>query len=155
MAIVVPNVHAVAIAAGYSHTAAVLTDGRVQCWGGTSDGQLGNGVRGPGGISTPVFVSNLNGAVSVTAGYGHTCAVLSDGSVWCWGSNKDGELGNGMSGQFDVPVKVVNISNPISVSAGYFHTCALLRDGTLKAWGANTFGALANGNDMSSNVPVP
>jgi len=93
-------------------------------------------------------------AEQVSAGYAHTCAVLSDGRVKCWGWNQYGQLGNGTNDDSLVPVFVSGIDNAILVSAGYAHTCAVLGDGTVKCWGSNEAGQLGNGVTEDSTLPV-
>jgi alpha-tubulin suppressor-like RCC1 family protein len=82
-------------AAGENHTCAQATDGTLWCWGYNTDGEVGNGTTGLT-APTPVFVTSLNAdVVDVAAGFVHTCARKSDGSIWCWGQNVSGQLGDG------------------------------------------------------------
>jgi alpha-tubulin suppressor-like RCC1 family protein/subtilase family serine protease len=153
---------ATAVAAGYDHTCAVLSDSTVECWGANAFGQLGNGTNtGPQDCdgdpcsTLPVPVSGITTATAVSAGYLHTCAELSDGTVECWGYNGSGQLGDGTSLNFAVtPVSVFGISTATAVAAGVQHTCALLSDGTVKCWGANSSGQLGNGKTTDSSTPV-
>ena len=103
--------NAVAIAAGYGHTCALLAGGHVDCWGDNRLGELGDstttGVDCGGSCSTaPVAVSGITSAVAITTGASHSCALLSTGSVTCWGSNHYGQLGNDTQTDSDVPVPV-------------------------------------------------
>ena len=145
--------NAISIAAGYSHTCAVLSDGTVKCWGWNGYGQLGDGT-GSYQSNVPVLVTGISNAISIAAGNGHTCAVLSDGTVKCWGWNGSGQLGDGTSNSSNVPVLVTGISNAISIAAGNGHTCAVLSDGTVKCWGWNFYGQLGDGTGNPSYVPV-
>jgi alpha-tubulin suppressor-like RCC1 family protein len=91
---------ATSVVTGSFHTCALLTDGTIWCWGWESFGQLGNGVIAAGGIVTPVQVTGLPAGTQVTAisaGTSQNCALLANGSVWCWGEGDNGELGNGTS----------------------------------------------------------
>ena len=95
-------------AAGGAHSCTVLSTGRVQCWGQNTQGQLGDGTTF--GRTTPVMVSGITNAIEVSAGGGilsggsHTCALLSDGSVKCWGDNRYGQLGDGTMTNSSLPV---------------------------------------------------
>jgi alpha-tubulin suppressor-like RCC1 family protein len=138
-----------AVAAGEAHTCALLSGGGVKCWGYNSGGQLGNGKSGPGeDQAAPVAVSNLSGVTAVTAGKFHSCALLSSGSVKCWGENDHGQVGNGELGDGkyqSTPGNVSNLSGVAAVNARGRHSCALLVDGSVKCWGWNDWGQLGNG----------
>mgnify|MGYP003308661682 FL=1 len=112
------------------HACATLADGTVQCWGSNGDGQLADGTT----IYrlTPVLVSGITTATSVSAGGGHTCATLADGTVQCWGYNDKGQLGDGTTTHRLTPVLVSGITTATSVSTGGAHTCAMLADGTVQ-----------------------
>jgi len=125
----------------------------VKCWGDNIVGQLGDGSTVES--SVPVDVVGISDAVSISAGYDHTCAVLSSRAVKCWGYNWYGELGDGSNIDSNVPVDVVGISDAISISAGYDHTCAVLSSRAVKCWGANWYGQLGDGSSNTiSSVPV-
>ncbi len=97
--------------------------------------------------SAPTPPADLSGVIAVTAGLVHTCALLGDGTVWCWGDNSP------------TPVAVGGLSGVAAVTAGDYHTCALLGDGTVWCWGSNINGQLGNGAPLSagsdSPTPVP
>ena len=86
---------AVGLAAGYGHTCALLSNATMRCWGENREGQLGNGTTANPGTAQPVTVSGITGATAFTTGAYHTCAVLGNGTVRCWGRNGQGQLGNG------------------------------------------------------------
>ena len=157
----------VAVSAGGAHSLALVSDGTVWAWGYNANGELGVGspyilsnvpVRtvGPGGAGT------LNNVVAVSAGYSHSLALLSDGTLWAWGANESGQLGaNTFDTTSSSPVQVVGpggvgiLDNVVAVSAGNFHSLALLSDGTVRAWGGNWSGQLgANTFDDYSSSPV-
>ena len=91
-------------------------------------------------------------AKAVAAGYEHTCAVLDDGTLQCWGSNVYGELGNGSTTSSSLPVTGSDINNAIAVAAGGNFTCALLAGGTVQCWGLNDAGQLGNSTTTNSLV---
>jgi len=152
----------VANSSGAAHTCAVLTDGALYCWGDNEFGELGIGTLNrlaPYGISSPEQVNTVSNAIGVSAGFLHTCALISGGSIECWGYNQDGQVGNGTVNRVrphaePSPVHVVGITKAISISAGDFHTCALIAGGTVKCWGADQFGQLGDGRLQDSAKPV-
>lgn len=137
------------IACGGYHTCARLSTGGVKCWGSNRYGQVGDGTHNL--RSSPTNVVGLStGVVDITAGEYHTCALLRDGSVRCWGYNSSGQLGDDSYTERLTPVNVADLATGvISVSAGRTHTCALLENGVVKCWGDNFFGQIGNG------PPVP
>jgi len=153
---------AIAIAAGYGQTCALLDNGTVQCWGDDSFGELGNGAvtTVPAlGVTPPVTVGGLSGATAIFAGGFHTCALLVSGTAECWGHNSDGELGNGSSAQSDLPVAVLvndlSAQGAVRVASQFsVNTCALLASGTAECWGNDQYDGLGNGAD-TLEIPSP
>jgi alpha-tubulin suppressor-like RCC1 family protein len=130
----------------------VLTAGGVQCWGINNLGQLGDGtVSDFNSASTflaPVSVSGLTArAVAIAAGNSHTCALLSDGGVQCWGMNSYGQLGDGNTTDVHgAAVRPGLASTATAVTTGSAHTCALLSTGGgMQCWGYNEYGQLGDG----------
>ncbi|MCX6706719.1 MAG: hypothetical protein NT001_01100, partial [Candidatus Woesearchaeota archaeon] len=132
---------------------ALAQSGSLKSWGYNYYGQLGDGTTTD--RHTPVSVSGgITTAVSVSAGLEHTCAVLSDHTVKCWGYNDNGQLGDGTTTNSLTPVSVSGITNAINVSTSYKHTCAVLSDHTVKCWGYNDFGQLGDNTIIDKHIPV-
>ena len=150
-----PEAVAVALAAGANHTCALLAGGVVKCWGSNEFGQLGLGdteARGdaPGELGAALSAVELgSAATAIAAGRNHSCAVLSNGSVVCWGMNGARQLGleDGLSRGTDTtlslePVPFAEGLSVRAVAAGASHTCAISSDGAVRCFGLDFFGAL-------------
>ena len=151
------------VSAGARHSMALHSDGTVWTWGHNTSGQLGIGISGDANFRTfPQQIPNLNNIIQVSGGGAHSLALRSDGTVWAWGDNFFGQLGNGSFGRlFDEggssPTQVRNLTNVIAISAGQRHNMALRSDGTVWTWGSNTSGELGDGNsglDAHRNLPA-
>ena len=144
----------IAVAAGNSHSLAVQ-NGAAYAWGDDASGQLGNGAAGAGS-GVPVQVKGLyNGVTAVAAGNRHSLAVR-NGTVYAWGANSAGELGNGSTIDSAYPGAVNGLSSVSAVAAGNFHSLAL-QGNAVYAWGENGSGELGNGMQgigANSSVPV-
>jgi alpha-tubulin suppressor-like RCC1 family protein len=158
------------IAAGSQHALALRADGTVWAWGANGFGQLGNNDNTLANSNTPVQVTDaagtgfLTGIIAIAAGGDHSMALKSDGTVWTWGRNGNGELGNNDPTHTlqQLPVQVTGIggtgflTNVVAVAAGRYHSLAILDDGTLLSWGLNNFGQLGlNDNNTVSNSDYP
>ena len=159
------NLTAKSMSCGLHHTCAVLSDDTIKCWGYNSKGQLGQGNTatigdGAGEMGNALVAVDLGTgltAKSVLCGDEHTCAVLSDATIKCWGYNRKGELGQGNTdaigdevgemGDNLAPVDLGtdgsgNNLTAKSLACGYQYTCAVLNDDTLKCWGRNYEGQI-------------
>jgi alpha-tubulin suppressor-like RCC1 family protein len=125
------------VSARQSHTCAVKATGTLWCWGANGNGQLGMGNTTD--QLTPTQESSLAiNWTSASAGFSHTCALKTDGAIWCWGFNGLGQLGAGTISDSLTPVQEASLAaNWAKVSVGFFHTCALKTTGTLWCWGDN------------------
>ena len=151
---------------GGRHTMALLLDGSVWTWGSDVAGKLGDNqvctdygdtshdslmplkVHGPGNIGY------LNSIIAISAGEGHNLALKLDGTVWAWGFNGQGQLGNGTTNDAHTPVQVSGLTNVVAISGRGYHCLALKSDGTVWAWGWNQWGQLGTGTTNATLVPV-
>ncbi|MBI3976703.1 MAG: hypothetical protein HY331_00825, partial [Chloroflexi bacterium] len=162
------------LVSGNAHTCALLGNGTVKCWGWNNAGQLGLGDTNNRGDGSNEMGSNLPAvqlggtAVALTAGIWHTCALLSDSAVKCWGQNNYGQLGLGDTdsrgdgpNEMGTNLPAVQLGGTaVALTAGGSHNCALLNDGVVKCWG---YGLLGLGdtnhrgdepNEMGTNLPA-
>nr|WP_262708254.1 hypothetical protein [Hymenobacter persicinus] len=137
----------------YNHTMAIRSDGTLWAWGANNFGQLGIGTAVTQQFR-PMQVGILSLWKSVSTGYNHTMAVRTDGTLWAWGNNGNGQLGIGSTTQQASPVQVGTEADWQSVSAGQFFTVALRTNGTLWVWGSNIFGQLGLGPGFDSTQPT-
>ncbi|MCL1983198.1 MAG: hypothetical protein FWG53_08975 [Clostridiales bacterium] len=148
------------IAAGDGHSFTITADGRLLAFGRNDHGQLGDGTITEYDSEWNAIEDNnraqpteiMNGVAAVAAGSVHSIAVMEDGSLWCWGENNYGQLGDGTVASSAVPVKIMD--SAIFAVAGDCHSLAIKSDGSLWAWGDNRFGQLGDGTDIDSCVPV-
>ena len=152
---------AVQVSAEGGITCALLSAGTVYCWGHNAYGQLGNGLSGEANnSSTPVQVSGITGATLVFTGANHACALLSAGSVYCWGLNDNGQLGDNTTTARSTPVQVHGVGNVgmltgvASLNAGRFHTCVVLTTGHVDCWGYNNYGQVGDNTTTDRLTPV-
>lgn len=144
---------AIAIAAGDHHSLAIRADGTVWAWGRNDTGQLG--IASTTGQTAPVPVTALAGAfVQIAAGAGHAVALRSDGTVWTWGANGVGQLGDGTATQRNTPVQAAGLTDIVALASGARHSLALKGDGSVWAWGANGAGQLGDGTTADRFAPV-
>jgi len=147
------------VSAGLTHTCAVTANGIARCWG-ENNGRLGDG--GEESSTTPVDAcadaacsTSLRNVASIAAGGLHSCAVLNDGAVLCWGNNEDGQLGNGTTEDSLTPVPVAGLSDVSSVSLGTSSSCALTNAGAVFCWGSNVEGQIGDDRACGMRCPLP
>ena len=149
----------ISISTGNLHSAALKADGSVWTWGWNSRGQLGNGTSGVNQTSLPARISGLSGVKQIAAGDEITVALKADGTVWVWGRNDLGQIGNdtvNSDGCLCVPLPTqANITDVIDIKAEGRFTLARKRDGTIWAWGNNQFGQVGNGTTAAGGQHVP
>ncbi len=166
----VPGIHsAVAVASGFNFACAILVDQTVSCWGSNVHGQLGDGTRTS--RTTPATVISrshgqpLENVIAIAAGEEHVCALRSDTSIWCWGSNSDGQIGNVVVAVGDDalhPLDVASydpaagvsteLTNFQGLTTGPAHSCATFGTGdyTMACWGQKSYGRLGDGETVTT-----
>ena len=148
------------ISAGSWHSCATTAAGSIFCWGNNESGQLGIGSAAL--LATvPTAVVSTERFAQVDGGFSHTCAVATSTTLYCWGSNEYGELGNagvfkpGLPGTTTPQPTSTLFRNGQSISAGVYHTCAVAVNGSGRCWGRGLYGQLANGATQDHYVPQP
>lgn len=145
---------AIQLATGDRHGCVVTKGKTVQCWGMNDAGQLGiKSDMEP--HKKPVTVPGLAGVERIVAGEASTCAVLGDGSVRCWGSNGEGELGLGTRSSDERPTRVTALSDVEQICLATAHGCALTKQSKVLCWGSNAFGQLGDGTKERRAAPTP
>ena len=150
--------NAVEIAIGTNHSCARLSDGTARCWGYNLYGEVGDNTTANRSVATLVVGASgsgtLGGITDLSSGRFHTCALISDSTVYCWGYNNHGQLGDGTIANRSLPVRAGSITTATTVSAGEYHSCAALADGTAQCWGAAAFGQIGDGTTADTSTPV-
>jgi alpha-tubulin suppressor-like RCC1 family protein len=152
------------MSAAFDHTCAVRGNGKLYCWGAGALARLGNGIDTANRATPTLVAGGFEDWTRVSAGAEHSCAIRSDGSLYCWGNQADGRVGNGFTtNTISSPSLVQQLSQPSivvwnSISAGSRHTCGAANVGaTLVAycWGNNLYGRLGNGNESDTPHSSP
>jgi len=141
------------VSAGYWHSLALLNDGSVWAWGDNGYGQAGV-PRYSSFLLFPERIPELSGVTAVSAGHRHSLALKADGTVWAWGYNDLGQIGDGTTTNRPSPVQVGGLTGVVAVSAGTYHSLALKSDGTVVAWGDHSSGQLGTGTVLYSTLPT-
>ena len=145
------------IAVSMDSMVAVKSDGTLWSWGRNNYGQLGQNISTLINVSSPTQIGALtNWSRKISGSQGATFyhAIKSDGTLWAWGQNDQGYLGNGNASAQSSPVQIGALTTWVQVSSGGYHGGAIKSDGTLWTWGSNTQGELGRGNTTDTNSPV-
>ena len=141
------------LTSGYDHTCAIKNNVDIYCWGGNFEGQFGSG--NTSGSSTPILTTSFNSSIiSIEAGGKHTCALLANGDMYCWGNDDDGQIGYGSATTTYSPQLVLLPRSAIAIGAGDSHTCAILDNNSMMCWGKNYFGQVGDGTTNQRDAPV-
>lgn len=147
------------VRAGYNHTCARDDGGRIWCWGANGNNDLGDGTTTSRARAAPVLVAAMGepftGATELLVGAGMSCARKTNGELWCWGNNDDGQFGDGTEVDHPVPVLV---GTPTSIAMGHWHTCRVRPDSTIECAGWSGHGRLGHGRGdgfTDGNYPNP
>ena len=154
----------VQVAAGATHSLALATDGTIYAWGKNEYGQLGNDstTNSPVPVAVKTAGTPMEGKtiIQIHAGYEHSLALASDGTVYAWGRNNSGQLGKNDATDAHIPAAVQTLGTPmtgkviVQLAAGNSQSMALASDGTVYTWGWNQYGQLGNNSTINSSLPV-
>ena len=142
------------VSSGRHHTAAIKTDGTLWLWGRNSYGQLGDNTIAAKSSPVQTIAGGTNWKL-VGCGQYHIAAIKTDGTLWLWGQNSFGRLGDNTVVNKSSPVQTISAgTNWKQVSSGAYHTAAIKTDGTLWTWGYNNFGTLGDNTVANRSSPV-
>ncbi|MFM8532599.1 MAG: RCC1 domain-containing protein [Acidimicrobiia bacterium] len=151
--VLLPGVTGVtAIAGGVSHTVARTVEGQVYAWGSNTSGRIGDGTTS-GTHKVPYHVTTLTNITAIAAGEAHSLALASDGHVYAWGENSDGQLGLGSTTDAGTPTEIPGLSNIVAIAAGDTHSLAVAATGTLYVWGNGANSRLGDGLTADRTTP--
>ena len=161
----IPNLtNIIAISSGNSSAYALKSDGTVWSWGSNSNGQLGIDSITESNVPVQVLDSDsvgyLENVISISGGENSAYALKSDGTVWAWGYNNNGQLGDNTTEERHIPVQVHGInnvdylSNVVFIRGGHLTANAILSDGSIVAWGNNSYNRLGDGTSTNRSTPV-
>lgn len=142
------------IALGERHACARLADDTVRCWGDNASGQLGDGTTTQRPAPTEVKGLSASGGGGLALGASHSCAILADATVTCWGDNARGQLGDGTGASRPTPAPVPGLQGVRAITARGDHTCAHLEGGGVRCWGANDAGQIDSGPEPDRKAPT-
>ncbi|MGE8556635.1 MAG: T9SS type A sorting domain-containing protein [Chryseobacterium jejuense] len=144
------------VTAGIQHTLAIKTNGTLWGWGSNGYGRLGDGTSSSGSVvSTPIQIGTATDWKTVSAGSFHSVGMKTDGTLWVWGDNYEGQLGDGTTTLKSVPTQIGTAIDWKSVATNRFNSSVGIKtDGTLWAWGRNTYGQLGDGTKTGRLIPT-
>jgi alpha-tubulin suppressor-like RCC1 family protein len=131
----------------------IFKNGAAECWGSNEYGQLGNGLD-ENEYFYPVQVSQISDFAYIAAGWANTCGQRVNGSVYCWGNNEEGQIGDGTNDYKNAPGNPLNLSGITQIDPGDLHICALISGNTVYCWGLNNYGQIGDGTENTRNTPV-
>jgi fibronectin type 3 domain-containing protein len=151
-----------AVGLGALHACGLVTDHTIRCWGGSSSGQAGNfnGTNVTSTVITDAASNTITDFMDIAVGYYHTCAIRSDGSIWCWGGSYGGNLGSSSGNTaVAVPATTFTTNDAVSLVAGNYYTCVLRKNGQVWCWGLNNYGQIGqnplNVSSSSTAYQIP
>ncbi len=144
----------VSLGSGVNHLFMIKSDSTILAWGDNNRGQLGDGTTVSQDSNIAVQVLGLSNVISIKGGQRHSIALKDDGTVWTWGWNGKGQLGNNTLIDELTPIQVPGLDSVIEISAGVLHCMARRADSTIWAWGQNAQGQLGNDTSLNTTIPV-
>ncbi len=141
------------VSAGESHACAIGENDQAYCWGDNLAGQLGVHPSSTEQSSEPLLIDPAEQYKMIAAGGFHTCGIRFDSTVWCWGRNDEGQLGNNSNTFSYAPVASFGLNSITHIVSGSKHSCSMREDGEVSCWGDGSFGQIGHGSTQSSNTP--
>ena len=138
----------------WEHYCVRYTSGIAECWGNNQDGQLGYGGDSDNSYHYPVQVSEITDFAFIAAGWANTCGQRVNGSVYCWGNNESGQIGDGTLDSKFTPGSPLNLSGVTQIDPGDLHICALISGNTVYCWGLNDYGQVGDDTEIDRSTPV-
>jgi alpha-tubulin suppressor-like RCC1 family protein len=143
------------ISQGTGHACGVTTENRAYCWGINYSGELGTGYAGASEVTRPVAAAGHLRFLHVRAGAGYTCGLTTGNRVYCWGSNTEGQLGDGTGSLYSLePVQVAGGRSYRLLRTGAAHACAITLSNATFCWGSNDYGQVGDGTTTDRRAPV-